>query len=1083
MDLQERSIVGDRGLSVLSRDRLTALLKRCIDVKLSLLTAPGGYGKTTLALEMARLMPETPFCWVRPDPADNTLSLFLEALSRAVGPHLPGGSLGIPLGRTLAEKSEVRQLARFVAGELALHAEEHMVVVLDDLHHVEGVGSIHTFLDGLLEFLPPSVHLLVTSRTRPRLPLARLQAHDHLIWVRAKDLGFTPEETKRFFREHLGFLPDEETLSLVVERTEGWIAGLLLVGNLLRSLPEQERPAFMRQFRGHTALFDFLAEEVFLQQTPDLQEFLLTTSVLSDLQPYIVERLTGMRNAGELLRDLEARNLFTFSLADDGRVYRYHHLFQAFLRQRLQAVRGSSALDELHRSAARHYLSLGRMEDGLEHLLSAGEHGEAAPLLAELADVYIKGLRHDVVAGWLRRFPAYLLDTDPDVLYVRAQIAGWMAHNEVLPALYQRCIELYEQHGDTTGLTRVLSWVSRRYWKLRHSYFQEKPAAWAASPHPEVAGYGKLLAAFGLIASGRWTAAIDRLEELHGTFPPASRLYFDCEEALALLAFWAGDFKKTVRFGVSHTLGRTALGDFTWGIYNWAGFVLQGDGVGLELYQKQYLSQEVTPSTSRLHEAIGKIGEAFVHLHHRRWEEELAVLESLRPYYNDQRSLFRCFGSEATYFAQSEMARACRRLGRRQEALAYLERNLELVAGYPEMMALACTDMADYLAEGGDLAGARAFLSRAESAEAPGLRGFDFMVRSVVAARIALREGNRERARRALAEVARLVVERDAPFLLVHYGGPEVMPLLAELDGHLVLRVTELFGEEADSYIAALTAHDDPTIRQTAVALARRVQTARGAASQAVKVFAFGGLRLFREGHPPDASEWKRTKVKLLLLLLLQRRGKPIAKEWLMEAFWPGTEAETARSNLRATIHGLRRVLEPDAPPGRKSRYVFSDRESVSLQEPDQFWFDLWKFEELISRGRQLEREGKPTEALRLLGLAADLWKGPFLPELIFADYFKEVRSRSEQLLIDICIRLAQAKLAEGEYREAASFARRALEADRTVEEAYQVLIRSFLARGDKERALQAYKVCRKNLRAYLGSEPSGMTEQLLSGM
>lgn len=1080
MSCLTRVSAGEQSSPLLRRHRLVTMLSRCTEVKLSLLTAPGGYGKTTLVQEMASAMPSVPFCWVRLHPTDARVSKLLQLMSTAVAPYLPTGGLGVPVSSAREDEEEIRQLARLTAAALRQHTKERLVLVLDDLHHMEASEPIHRFLGALIDLLPAHVHLIVTSRSRPRLRLARLHARDELLWIKASDLAFTAAEADQVLRQRLQVIPDEETVSLLVEQTEGWASGLLLVINLLRTRPRGEWRSFLAEFQGSTDLFDFLAEEVFLQQSPALQEFLLSTSVLRDVQPYVVERMLGIVEAGAILRGLQARNLFTFAMDETGSRFRYHCLFQAFLQQQLVARRGVEALHDLHQRAATVYQAQGRLAEALEHLLAAGAFEAAAPLMAELADAYIQGLRHEVVAGWLRRFPAPFLDHDPDVLYVRAQIAGWMAQSHVFPALYQRCLELYEQREDTLGLARTLSWVARRYWRLRQPYFAQKPDQWAVHPNHTISGYGRLLCALRLITQHRWTEAIDKLERLLPTLPPATTLAFDCQEALALLTFWVGDFRRSVKYGVSHTMGRSALGDFGWGIYNWVCYTLLGDGLGLELFHKKYAAQRVPPALVPLHDAMRRLGEAMIHTYHRRWEDQLAILEALQPYFNDGSALGRCIGSEATYLAQAEMARAYRRLGKTAEARQCLQRNLALTHGYPEMTALACADMADFLAEAGDVEGAHELLARAEDASTPGLQGLDYMVRMIVASRIALAEGNRAGAARLLAEVSETIRLRGCPLLLVHYGGPELVPLLVEMGGDLLHQVLEALGTEADRYMIPLLEHPDARVGRAAFALFDQMRERhQRRTSHLFKVFAFGTCRLYRHDQPVDTTAWKRTKVKLLLLLLLMRKGRPISKEAVMEKLWPSASAQAARTNLRATIHGLRRVLEPEVS-GRESRYLVADRDTVALSHSERFWFDLWEFEELMTKGRAEQQRGKAAEAVRLFGLAADLCRGQFLPDIVFADYFGETRTRTERMLVQACMAVATGWLAEGQYREAIAYAQRVLEVDKGVEEAYQVLIQSYLGRGEREKALHAFKLCRKQMRLILGSEPSRNTQLLL---
>ncbi len=1079
------------GLPVLRRHRLTRALSVAFARKLAVISAPGGYGKTTLVRDFIAANPSAAFCWMALDPADASLPVFIQQLARTVAKHLPpGGLFGFATDRTPADLAAVRHLGRMIAGELDQHAEERMVLVLDDFHHVADCEEILHLVEALVQNLPDTVHLMLACRGRPRLPLGRLQARHEVVHLTADDLAFTDEEVRLLFRECLGLDLPEEMLKPLQAETEGWAAALVLMGTLLKSRAPSEWQRLIGRFPSGGALFDFLAEEVFGQQPPHIQDFLLGTCHLATLQPAIIERLRGSTDAGAILQGLEAQGLFTLREPTDLGHYRYHHLFQVFLQQLALTRWGEAGVRKAHADAARVHESVGNLAEAVEHYLAAAEYQRALPLIAEQVDGQLKALRHETLRGWLQRIPSELHDEDPDALYLRAQMAGWLAQNEILPALYQRCLELYDQRGDHRGMARCLSWVTNRFWKLRHPYFFEAPNRWAAHPDHEVATYGRMLQAFARTGRGQWSEAFAQLQEQLSTIAPATRAYFDCLESLAMLAFWTGDYRCAIKYGVMHTSGRTAMGDFRWGIYNWISYSVLGDALGLEAYQRQFAAVEVPPSMSRMHEMVNVLGQGFVHLFHGRREEALACFESLRPHFNDRRSLFRTMGSEATFIAQQEMAQLYARQGRREEARLCLQRNLELTAGYPEITTMAYAAMAGFLAQEGDVAGAKSHLAVAAAANPPGLDGAPRVYLEIASCKVALAEGDQTAAQQALTRALDLVRAQKCQWLLLHAGGPELLPALVEMArsplpdgqaGQLIFQLIGSLGQQAGSMLSPLLGHQDPAVKSAARTVLEQVQHG-GAPERApcLKVYSFGVLRLFRYDQAVESPDWKRNKVKMLLLLLLMRRGRPISKDGLTQMLWPDAPPTTARTNLRATIHGLKRSLEPDLASGADSRYILSDRDNLWMDKTEEFWFDLWEFDDLIQKGKSAQRSGRHDEAARALQAASDLYRDAFLSEIFFADHFQDVRARTEQSFISACLDVAIAHYKAGDLRLAVEYARRVLAFDRTVEEAYQVLIQAYLARGERERAMQTYKTCRKHLKAMLGSEPSPGTRQLL---
>lgn len=727
----------DRNVPLLPRHRLTSALSALTAHRVVIVTAPGGYGKTTLMREFVANLPGAAFCWLSLDKADASLPIFLQQLDRTLARYLPpGGVFSYSPDRVYTAQAEVRNLARMIAVGLAGHSQDRLIIVMDDLHHVGFSGPVVTFVDALIHHLPPSVHLVIACRGRPPLSMGRLQARREVVTLTAGDLSFTPDEVQRLFQQCLGLEVSDPMLRAIHAQTEGWVTALLLLGAILRPLPQADWAGMLSRFPTGGAIFDFLEEEVFAPQPNSIQDFLLSTCMLSVLHPRVIERMLGIVGAAAVLQELEARSLFITPTLSGGSAYQYHPLFRRFLQQQVKVRRGEQEERRLQVAAGQIYESLGDLAQAIEHYLAAGEFGRATPLMAEVVDALLKALRHEVVQAWLQRVPVELLDTDPDLVYTRAQLSGWLAQLDSLPVLYQRALELYELRGDHRGLCRALSWVTSRFWKLRYPYFYDSTARWMASPDPTVALYGRVLRAASRTGRGEWAEAFAELEGLLADAPPATRIYFDLLETLAVLAAWLGDPKGAIRYGLPYVTGRTALGDFAWGIYTWVSYCMLGDSLGLDAFHRQYQRMEIPPDSTQLHHIIGMLGEGIIHLYHRRYDQAMDSLEGIQPFFNDGHSVRHTMGSEATSLAQAELGRLYLRQGRVEEARACFERNVELTSGYPEMTSCAYACMAEFCAAQGDLIKARSHLAKARSGDPPGAEGMTWIWVTVVAFKI-----------------------------------------------------------------------------------------------------------------------------------------------------------------------------------------------------------------------------------------------------------------------------------------------------------------------------------------------------------
>src|SRR5829696_2839047 len=339
---------------LVARLRLTATLEREPGRKLTLISAPAGFGKTTLLVEWLRERAggEGYVAWVSLDEGDNDpvrfLSYLVAALSRTVGEEFGEGILAAL--RSPGPPRMEAVLGACVHGLADVPGE--VTVVLDDYHVIDS-ESVHRIVCFLLERLPENVHLVISGRLDPPLPLARLRVRGQMIELHAADLRFMPEEAAAFLGDAMGLDISAGDIAALEGVTEGWIAALQLAALSMRE--RKDISDFIRSFSGgHRDIFDFLAEEVLEGQSEPVQMFLLETSILDSLSGPLCNALTGRNYGQHTLERLERENLLVVPLDDERVWYRYHHLFADFLRGRLERER-PERLTPLHLRASEWY--------------------------------------------------------------------------------------------------------------------------------------------------------------------------------------------------------------------------------------------------------------------------------------------------------------------------------------------------------------------------------------------------------------------------------------------------------------------------------------------------------------------------------------------------------------------------------------------------------------------------------------------------------------------------------------------------------------------------------------------------------
>jgi ATP/maltotriose-dependent transcriptional regulator MalT len=399
---------------LVARPRLMARLNEGLGLgTCTLLSAPAGAGKTSLlAAWVAEL--DCPVAWLALDEGDQDVYRFLRYVHAALQAVLPVGPL---LGADGPPPPPEAVLTGLVNDAAATGCPG--LLVLDD-YHVVRAPRVHGAVTFLLDHLPPDLHLVVASREDPPLPLPRLRARGLLVELRAADLGFTVEEAGALLGA--GTRLTEAQVAALVERTEGWAAGLQLARLALRGRPDPD--AFVSAFAGgHRLVADYLSAEVLARQPPRTRRFLAATAVLDRLCAPLCDAVVG-DDAGdgqELLEELDRANLFLVPLDDERVWYRYHHLFADMLRARL--VRGTAPAETaaLHRRASTWFARQQLLPEAIRHALAAGAHDDAAGWLERLTPVMFASIDvHHAMEDWLAALPDALVRSRPMLCLSRA---------------------------------------------------------------------------------------------------------------------------------------------------------------------------------------------------------------------------------------------------------------------------------------------------------------------------------------------------------------------------------------------------------------------------------------------------------------------------------------------------------------------------------------------------------------------------------------------------------------------------------------------------------------------------------------
>ena len=395
---------------VVARSRLIKQLSEGVTTghKLTLISAPAGFGKSTLVSGWI-VSCGRPAAWLSLDENDNDPARFLIYLIGALQTILPNLGAGILDALQSPQAPPIDSILTALLNEIAIIPND-FILVLDD-YHLTDAKSIDDALTFMIEHLPLRMHLAITTREDPSLPIPRLRARNQLTEIRAADLRFTPSEATEFLNQVMNLNLSVEEIAALESRTEGWIAGLQLAALSMRG--QDDVHGFIQAFAGdHRYIVDYLVEEVLQHQPEDIRNFLLQTSILDRLNSPLCDAVTAQSGSKTKLENLQRGNLFLIPLDDKREWYRYHHLFADVLRMHLAAER-PDLVPALHKRASEWFEQNNLTAEAIRHALSAEDFERAANLIERAVPEARRNRQETTLLGWLRALPDGVLQHRP----------------------------------------------------------------------------------------------------------------------------------------------------------------------------------------------------------------------------------------------------------------------------------------------------------------------------------------------------------------------------------------------------------------------------------------------------------------------------------------------------------------------------------------------------------------------------------------------------------------------------------------------------------------------------------------------
>lgn len=395
--------------NIVHRPQLYEKLDTGLTRKLILISAPAGFGKTTVVSDWIHQQ-KIPTAWISLDKGDNDPVEFLNYIISGIqGIHKSFGAGALGLLNS-PNRPSGKSIAGLLINEI-LQLTQNFLLVLDDFHVVES-GEILELTAYLLEHIPANIHIVILTRSDPALSVSRLRSQQQLVELRSSDLSFSANDISILFNKKLKLGLSIEDIFSLETKTEGWIAGLQLTAMSLQG--REDISEFIRDFKGDSRyIMDYLMEEVLKIQSDDIKEFLLQTSIMEQMSAPLCNTVLGRNDSQLILEELEKNNMFVIPLDNERNWYRYHHLFADLLKQRLQ-IQYKEAIPMIHNKACEWFEHHNMSELAIEHALEIKDYEKCIQLLGKVSEELWQNGLHAAILKYGEILPDELIKTNPE---------------------------------------------------------------------------------------------------------------------------------------------------------------------------------------------------------------------------------------------------------------------------------------------------------------------------------------------------------------------------------------------------------------------------------------------------------------------------------------------------------------------------------------------------------------------------------------------------------------------------------------------------------------------------------------------
>jgi LuxR family maltose regulon positive regulatory protein len=1054
---------------ILSRERLLTRLDELLDQKLILITAPAGYGKTSLLIDLAQHS-EMPVCWLSLDPLDRDPQRFISYLIAAISQRFPRfGNQSISALNNLTTLDQgLENLIVTLVNEIYEKISEHFVLVLDDYQFVDGIPEIRDFVSRFIQLASENCHLILSSRRLPALPdMAILVARQQVGGFDLQVLAFQPGEIRALFENIYGIHLTDGTLEDLFQRTEGWVTGL----NLFRLEVSDNRPDQKRIFHAmNIGLPEYLDQQVLSKQPPVIREFLLQTSLFDEFDAELCSVVLGALSQGtskhwnKLLETVKRENLFVLPVGPNGKWLRYHHLVQEFLQSRLKEESPETA-EAILVYLAQYHEQRGEWEKAHHIYQQLGDFAALAGLVERAGTHLIQSDRIITLGSWLDELPEVIVQEHAGLLSLKGFVELMRGKLRYGLSLLDQSLVLFRSSRDLKGLALTLiyrAWANRLLGDYTASLADADEALQISMRSDDLDLKG--IRAETQRNKGLCLYRLGQAKEAILWLERSLSLFTELDEFLSMT-------KVQMELGMA----RRATGNYE------AARTLEEKA--LEVWKKRgdlIWQANLLNSLGVIHHMQGEYEQAAI-----SFEQGLDCARR-SGYLHTEALLLTSLGDLYTELSEYEIARhayeKAEDIARQTADRFLLTYSLLSQAGIAR--ASQAYDRARLL-----LDEVRLPVKDSNSSYEQGLYELEY-------GRLELSAGNAQRAIPHLESAAKsfnsgsLALETSWSRLWLaaacnHLGDKHsacsYIKETVRLDGKVAHSISMVafqvrawlgdgLSEDAEAWAALVRLLSQAEkIQSKLPALRKRLRRLTSTVPMPpphLDIRGFGKAQVRVNGKLVTNADWQARSVCELFFYFLHA-SEPMTKEQIGADLWPEITPSQLKLRFKNNIYRLRRALGPEI--------ILWERDIYKLNRDLDYEYDIEAFRSHLGKARVAKGI---LERIKHYQAAIELVRGPYLND-IDATWAVPEREQLQQEYLRALLSLTRLYLQTEKNEEALQTCLRSLALDGCLEEAHRFAMRIYDRLGDKTAVIRQYRTCRDTLRAELAIEPSPETKAL----